>query len=87
MSRVIERRKYTVPELARLWGVSTNKIAGFIRSGQLKATNLASTLSGRPRYAIDIDAVEDFESARQVPAEVEHRQKVQRRDLTVKRFF
>ena len=63
MSREIERRKYTVPELARLWGVSTNKISGFIRSGELAATNLATSLSCRPRYAIDVDDVKEFECA------------------------
>lgn len=66
MSAAIERRKYTVPQLSRLWGVSTNKVLGFVRCGELRAVNLASDRSKRPRYAIDIADVEAFEKARQV---------------------
>jgi hypothetical protein len=48
MPAITERRKYTVPQLARLWGVSTNKILAFVRSGELRATNLALHTSARP---------------------------------------
>jgi hypothetical protein len=66
MPAITERRKYTVPQLARLWGVSTNKILAFVRSGELRATNLALHTSARPRYAIDIADIEAFEAARAV---------------------
>jgi hypothetical protein len=61
-----ERRKHTVPQLARIWGVSTNKVLEFVRSGELRAVNLASQRSTRPRYAIDIADIEAFEKSRQV---------------------
>jgi hypothetical protein len=66
MASDVERRKLTVPQLAREWGVSTQKIVGFIRRGELRAVNLASHRSTRPRYAIDIDDIASFERARQV---------------------
>ena len=61
-----ERRKLTVPQLSRQWGVSQNKILEFVRRGELRAVNLASHSSTRPRYAIDIDDIAAFERARQV---------------------
>jgi hypothetical protein len=61
-----ERRKFTVPQLARIWGVSPEKIRGFIRRGELRAANLASFNSTRVRYAIDIEDIERFERARAI---------------------
>jgi len=58
--------KLTVPKLAKAWGVSTNKVLAFIRTGELRATNLATSRSGRPRYAIDVADIESFELSRQV---------------------
>ena len=59
-------RKLTVPQLSRQWGVSQNKILQFVKRGELRAMNLASHGSTRPRYAIDIDDIAAFERARQV---------------------
>jgi hypothetical protein len=66
MATAIEKRKLTAPQLAKLWGVSTHKVIHFIRTGELRAVNLASSVSNRPRYAIDVDDVRRFEAARQV---------------------
>ena len=62
----MERRKLTVPQLSRVWGVSTNKVLEFVRRGELRAINLASHRSTRPRYAIDIADIAAFEKSRQV---------------------
>lgn len=61
------KQKLTPPEVAALWGVSTEKILAFIRSGELRAIN-AATLgrNQRPRYLIDIVDLEDFERRRTV---------------------
>lgn len=59
---------FTPPQLAKLWGVSPEKVYAFIRSGQLRAINLASRQGGRPRYAIDPADVAEFEGSRQVVA-------------------
>jgi len=66
MTVSIERQKFTVPQLARLWGISTNKIFAFIRSGELRAINLASRTATRPRYSIDKTDIDAFEKSRQV---------------------
>lgn len=85
----MKRTKLTVPQLSRQWGVSTNKVVAFIRSGELRATNLATSTAGRPRYAIDLADVESFERARQVmpassaPIAIGRR----RQTASVKNFF
>jgi hypothetical protein len=52
--------------LAKIWGVSADKILDLIRRGELRALNLAARLGGQPRYRIDLSAVEEFERARTV---------------------
>jgi hypothetical protein len=67
MSRSIEKRKLTPPEVAALWGVTPDKIVGFIRSGELKAINgAAAGRYRRPRYLIDVEDLANFEQRREV---------------------
>jgi hypothetical protein len=54
----------TVADLARRWRVGEDKIRGWIAKGELKATNTATTLCGRPRWVISADAVAEFERRR-----------------------
>jgi hypothetical protein len=54
----------SVADLCRRWKVGPDKIHGFIRSGELLAVNVASTLAGRPRWRIMPDAVTQFEQRR-----------------------
>jgi hypothetical protein len=58
------RRKITVPQLARLWGVANGKVLAWIHSGELPAVNLARNPHGRPRFAVDLDDVAAFERRR-----------------------
>jgi excisionase family DNA binding protein len=37
------KKKLTPPEIARLWGVSADKVLTWIRSGELKAMNAATS--------------------------------------------
>ena len=66
MATAIEKRKLTAPQVAKLWGVSTHKVLHFIRTGELKACNLAANTSNRPRFAIDVADIASFEASRQV---------------------
>jgi len=59
-------RKLSVPQVARQLGVAENKIYAWIRSGELRAINLARSTHGRPRYGIDLADIEAFETGRQV---------------------
>jgi len=54
----------TPPELAREWGVSPDKVLHWIRTGELRATNVAISQSGRPRYRIDPEAIAAFQARR-----------------------
>ena len=64
-------RDITPPEFAELKAVSVNTVLGWIKSGELRATNLASRSSKRPRYRISPGARRDFDLARSVvPASI-----------------
>jgi len=66
VSSAVERVKITPPELARQWGVTTEKILTFIRSGELAAIDASTRRNKRPRFLIDKSAIEDFERRRAV---------------------
>jgi hypothetical protein len=62
----MKRQTLTPPQLAKQWGVSTTKVKHFIRTGELRAFNLAASNCHRPRYVIDVADIEAFKRARQV---------------------
>lgn len=59
-----EKRKFTPPEVARLWGISPDKVVSWIHSGVLRAIDASTTRGQRPRYLIDVDDLAAFERAR-----------------------
>lgn len=74
------RRCLTPPALAAHWGVKPETVLRFIRSGELRAFNVASRHgSGRPRYRISPDAVIEFENRR--AAKQENKRPIRRRRL------
>lgn len=46
------------PEIAKRLGCRASSVIGWIKSGQLKASNLSS--SNRPRYRVQAEALADF---------------------------
>jgi hypothetical protein len=66
MHQANKRRTITPPRLAKEWGVSTTKVDAFIKSGELRAINLATDRTGRPRYVIYLEDVERFLRSREV---------------------
>jgi hypothetical protein len=58
------RQKITPPQLARQWGVSPDKIIGWILAGELAAIDASAKQGGRPRYLIDLDDIVAFERKR-----------------------
>jgi hypothetical protein len=60
------RKKITPPELARQWGIDPHKVIAWVRSGELRAIDVATHRGGRPRYLIDLADVAAFEEARLV---------------------
>jgi hypothetical protein len=63
---IATRKKISPPALATQWGVDVQKILTWIRSGELRAVNLATDRNGRPRYAIDQADIAVFEASRAV---------------------
>jgi len=60
-------RHFTPPQIAEAYGVSPDKVLGWIRSGELQAINIATRATGRrPRYVVresDLRAFEDRRAA------------------------
>lgn len=54
----------TPPEYGKELGVDPSKVIVWIRSGELRAVNVATSTTGRPRYKIPLDAICEFESRR-----------------------
>ena len=59
-----ERTKLTPPEVASRFGVSSDKVLAWIKSGELRAINAATRSAGRPRYLIDVADLAVFEARR-----------------------
>src|SRR4051812_1086901 len=54
----------TLPEFAARYRMGEDKAKRLIRQGLVRAVNIGSTRSGRPRYVITPEAMEEFERAR-----------------------
>src|SRR5690606_12733911 len=67
---------YSPPEVAKLLGLGHPKILQWIRTGELKARNLQTSKSGRPRYSVLHDDLMAFLDSRTVkqPAQKTRRQ-------------
>lgn len=67
----------TVKQLAEYYSVKMDTVLGWIHSGQLKAINVASVGSKRPRFRITDESVAEFELSRRTvsPPKVERRRK------------
>lgn len=74
------------PQLAKRWGVATDKVLALVRSGQLAAINLAVNPLGRPRYRIHESEVAAFEEARTTRPPIP-RQRRQRPPTAMREFF
>jgi len=61
-------KKLTPPQLAKLWGISCDKVIAWIRAGELRAIDASTKRGGRPRYLIDEDDVAAFERSRSTVA-------------------
>ena len=83
----IEQTKLTPPQVARMWGISVDKVLTWIRNGELPAINAAATLNGRPRYLVDTDALDSFERRRQVAPKTSPVRRRRERRQDVVKFF
>lgn len=73
----------TPPQIAKRYGVSEEKVIGWVRRGELRAINLAARRTGRPRWKIAYADLVAFESARAaVPAPPTTRRRRKSSDVT-----
>ena len=72
----------TPRELARMLRVNPDKVRAWIKKGELKATNTAAALRGRPRWMILPDALAEFSRRRSsAPPPKPPRRKILRTDF------
>jgi excisionase family DNA binding protein len=74
------------PALAKKLRVHPDKIAQWIRTGELVAVNIATTPNGRPRYKIREEEVERFLESRSTKPPAP-KPKRRRRATTQKKYF
>ena len=55
---------YNPAQVAKLWGISHDKVLDFIKTGELRAFNVASKNSRRPQFKIPSAALREFEEQR-----------------------
>ena len=80
-----QRPHLTVRDVAALWSCKPSTVIAKIKTGALRAINVATDPSGAPRWRITRQAVRDFERARTTqPAPKRQRQKSPR---NIKKFF
>jgi excisionase family DNA binding protein len=54
----------TVPAIAELYGISQEKVLGWIHAGELRGVNVAARGGSRPRWRVSRENLETFEAAR-----------------------
>jgi hypothetical protein len=60
------RRHLTPPEIAARFQIGVEKVHAWIKCGELRACNLATKASGRPRYIVAECDLETFLASRAV---------------------
>lgn len=81
-------KKISPPELARRYGIDPAKVLRWIRCGELRAVNIASRPTGRPRFVIDEADIAAFELRRSAVA-IQHSPTRRRRreNIEIIQFF
>ena len=82
-----KRTKRTPPQYAQQLGVSNGKVLDFIRSGELRAINIATSRDGRPRYVIDVADIEAFERGREIVPSAEPTRRLRKSASDVTEYF
>ena len=75
---------YNLTEIATRWGCCHSSVLSLVKSGQLTALDISSNPSGRARYIVSADALDEFELRRTVSPPsppVKRRAKVRRGDV------
>jgi excisionase family DNA binding protein len=82
IAAAVQREFLTPPQAAALLGVDAHKVLVWVRSGELRASDLATRRGGRPRYRIARTDIEAFLNRRSVvPAPKSVRRRPMRTDV------
>jgi excisionase family DNA binding protein len=82
---VTQTERLTPPQAAKRLGISPDTVLGFIRRGELKASNVSK--AQRPRYRITPEALAEFEARRTTERpQVQRRRKPSTSGLIITRF-
>ena len=82
------RTKLTPPMIAARYGCSPEKVVNWIRAGELRAFNSASSRRKRPRFLVDEADLKDFEASRSPQPSPPAAQHNRRRKLRgIKEFY
>lgn len=68
MRTVVERRRFTPRQVARIMGIGHKRILLFIKAGELPAINVATDTASIPRFLVGLDDIEEFERRRRIVA-------------------
>jgi len=77
----------TPPDVARYLGIDAAKVLDWIRDGELKAYNVAARSSGRPRWRIEKEALDEFLRRRQSPVPLAPQPSRRRKNENVTEYF
>ncbi len=81
------KMKLRPADIAERWGISIAKVISWIRSGELRAINAATTQVGRPRFLIDPADLEAFEQRRAVVPPPEPAPRRRKKDPEIVEYF
>jgi hypothetical protein len=80
-----DRLNWTPPEIAARWRVSEDKVLNLIRTGRLRAFDVASPGSTRPRWRVTLSSLLAFEAGTSPGSPQPKKRK--RRDADIIEFF
>lgn len=60
------KQTYSLAEIAERWGCSHGTVLSHVRSGSLRAIDISTRPSGRSRYIVRTEDLEEFEQRRVV---------------------
>lgn len=80
-------RYLSPPQVAERFTVDTHKVLGWIKRGELRAINVASTTGSRPRFRVSPSDLAAFEAARSAMPQPKVSRIRRRKDPSIIEFF
>ena len=82
-----EQKYLTPPMIAKLMGVSEDKVRYWIKSGELEAIDISKSKNQRPRFVVHRDAFEDFQRRRSPSPAPKQTKRKRKQDADGKDWF